>query len=170
MSDIQDKRPHKRQRNRQTLVCRACRARKVKCDRGTPCGPCQKTQSQCSYSSLNPISLPHHPLQDISGISTASPQLQSAASRPNYSSPLPAKSSGPIGEACQFFRHDGLQRQLEDGAAEQTQDPFVVNEPCMAGPPKSTNEFHRTKDGTFSKTRLFGRSHWMHSLSLSRVR
>lgn len=41
-----------RKRNRQTIVCRACRVKKTKCDRGMPCSACAKagTPQECHYS------------------------------------------------------------------------------------------------------------------------
>lgn len=39
-------------RRRPALSCAECRKRKVKCDRGKPCGPCSKTKSPtCTYRS-----------------------------------------------------------------------------------------------------------------------
>ncbi|WQF90173.1 Putative zn(2)Cys(6) fungal-type DNA-binding domain-containing protein [Colletotrichum destructivum] len=35
-------RPHRITRNRPTVSCSTCRARKLKCDRQQPCGACQK--------------------------------------------------------------------------------------------------------------------------------
>lgn len=41
-----------RKRNRQTIVCRTCRIKKTKCDRGLPCSACVKagTPQDCHYS------------------------------------------------------------------------------------------------------------------------
>ena len=47
----------KAKRNRQPLSCDACRLRKLKCDRQTPCAPCSKrgdaASSSCNYSKIN---------------------------------------------------------------------------------------------------------------------
>jgi hypothetical protein len=38
-----------KKRNRPTLSCVQCRARKIKCDRNTPCTSCDKTKIKCTY-------------------------------------------------------------------------------------------------------------------------
>ncbi|KAL7662723.1 Zn(2)-C6 fungal-type domain-containing protein [[Candida] zeylanoides] len=39
----------RRKRQRQMLVCEFCRRRKVKCDKGSPCGTCRKYGKVCHY-------------------------------------------------------------------------------------------------------------------------
>lgn len=39
----------RRKRQRQMLVCEFCRRRKVKCDKGSPCGTCRKYGKACHY-------------------------------------------------------------------------------------------------------------------------
>lgn len=54
MNDSDENQPPQsspRKRRRPALSCQQCRARKVKCDKEMPCGPCTKTYSslKCSY-------------------------------------------------------------------------------------------------------------------------
>lgn len=51
MEDNQSPSSIPRKRRRPALACEQCRRRKVRCDRGMPCGPCSKTNdaSACSY-------------------------------------------------------------------------------------------------------------------------
>ena len=163
MSDMQSPQPARRQRNRQTLVCRNCRNRKVKCDRGTPCGPCQKMKSHCSYGSLpigsprpTTVVIPHNVPARVSTIETPSTPSVGFNSFDTLSSLF----KHGVKEA-HVPRHQSLQPATPQSLQ---QDPFLVEEPCMAGAPTVISDVHRTTDGTFSKTRLFGRSHWMHAL------
>lgn len=159
----------RRQRNRQTLVCRNCRSRKVKCDRGTPCGPCQKTKSQCVYGLLSPAARSPMPLAAAQNVS-----LSTTTNTPVAIQPAPAPSDTVTFNSVGTISHylgDGASVMYDTTASQHPatpqslqQDPFLVEEPCLAGRPKTFTEFHRTSDGTFSKTRLFGRSHWMHAL------
>ncbi|KAL4935117.1 hypothetical protein BDV06DRAFT_135914 [Aspergillus oleicola] len=38
----------------ENIACHRCRQRKVKCDRGSPCSPCVKAGSSCSYAAAKP--------------------------------------------------------------------------------------------------------------------
>lgn len=42
-------------RRRPALSCLECRRRKVKCDRGDPCGQCVSIQTKCNYSSKHQV-------------------------------------------------------------------------------------------------------------------
>lgn len=58
MNTFRSSRPQRIKRNRQTVSCTACRARKQKCDRQQPCSGCQKrgVEVSCRYESLQKTS------------------------------------------------------------------------------------------------------------------
>ena len=132
----------KRRRRRPALSCEQCRRRKMKCDRGDPCIQCvQARNRECTYSNSSPAS-------------TAT--ITSLDTQPH------------IATAARFFADE------QSSSHHQTPN-SPPNFTIQAHPktPTSWGSFPSSQKpienpgkgfgGTFSKTRLFGQSHWMHS-------
>ncbi|KAL4269218.1 hypothetical protein AB1N83_003241 [Pleurotus pulmonarius] len=83
-------------RSRITVVCAECKRLKLKCDRRTPCGSCQKrdTVSRCIYSPAAAEKVDLHSLNNrLIQVETTLTQMTSGSSTPFVSSYPPA--SGP---------------------------------------------------------------------------
>ena len=170
MSDYQspESQQPRRHRNRQTLVCRSCRNKKIKCDRRVPCGPCQKSKSQCIYRSTRkspqPASLFNH---DVAP-SSASPRPNVFRSIDTLSDVISsAPHSSHVAVAHESSSTKRREHELHSAATQSPPqpDPFIVDEPCFTEEPSLITDVSPVPDGTYSKTRLFGRSHWMHALA-----
>lgn len=179
-----------RKRRRPAVACFECRRRKVKCDRNSPCAQCvQAGSATCTYSPdaarLSGKQQPGHtPLtpDSINGTSNIlvqrfgspveSANLDGAASVSTYHNSTLASSPNtvPLVEAPSWWHHDnrvsaaavsnealvGRIRRLEHkvAAANSSTLEHPVSEPVHV---------------TFSKSRVFGRAHWMsyfHSVCL----
>lgn len=69
-----------RKRRRKALSCYNCRRRKLKCDRGYPCGRCRESgrPDSCVYESL-PIETSHEPASSASDDDDTTPRAHTAA-------------------------------------------------------------------------------------------
>lgn len=175
MSDPPASRPTGRQRNRRMLVCRSCRTKKIKCDRTDPCGACQKTGTECSFASHGLLTT-----QSVAGSSTP-PASTAQFQLPKFTSlrSNDAQHNNNISSVEQVSSQASLQRHnnLSTAAQPRSYNPLphqsryssytTVSEssgPIYIG--RSTDNSTGSNislHGTFSKTRLFGQSHWMHS-------
>ncbi|KAK8063998.1 hypothetical protein PG996_008650 [Apiospora saccharicola] len=135
----------RRARRRSPKSCEQCRKRKLRCDRGLPCRPCKRSRGalQCFYS----------PETNRAAPSEAPQLLPQSASNPETQPDV-----GPILDAMkggrERFRTTGY--QPPDSA-----DPAKNSKPADLFPRP------HVRVGTLEtdKTRLFGRSHWVHALA-----
>ncbi|KAK7936073.1 hypothetical protein PG985_001568 [Apiospora marii] len=137
--------PARRARRRSPKSCEQCRKRKLRCDRGLPCRPCKRSRGalQCSYSP-----------ETKRAASFEAPQL---SAQPASNSET-QQDTGSILDAMK-----GGRERFRTAAYQppEAADPAKNN--------KSADLFPRphVRVGTLEtdKTRLFGRSHWVHALA-----
>ncbi|KAK0633184.1 hypothetical protein B0T14DRAFT_506057 [Immersiella caudata] len=140
-------RPRPQKRRRPALACEQCRARKVRCDRATPCNTCVRSSNpDCTYTplppqggpkerrSLSPASIPGRPPAPTPSDSIASLEIVSLEGRTKYL------------EQEHRFSNGAEQPKLHEG-------------PCSSEEGEKNFVPLRIR-GTMSKTRFFGHSHW----------
>lgn len=128
-----------------TESCEQCRKRKLRCDRGLPCRPCKRSRGalQCSYSP-----------ETKRAASVEAPRLSSQ----HASNPETTPDVGSILDAMKGGKARFCTTVYQPP---ETADLAKKNQP--------TDLFPRphVRVGTLEteKTRLFGRSHWVHALA-----
>ncbi|KAI0096867.1 hypothetical protein GGR51DRAFT_566931 [Nemania sp. FL0031] len=183
----------KRQRRRSAKSCEPCRARKIKCDRGLPCRPCLRSRASllCTYTSdhtLVPSGLEAHtsprpePILEETGTSAAAPAVSRNGDVP---SPIESPCHSQEDEAptpSLARRVDILERVLQTSEHDYRPNGSLKDlEARLARIEKrigASSSESRSSDklelriklprphlrAEREKTRLFGKSHWVHSL------
>ncbi|KAJ9368044.1 transcriptional regulator family: Fungal Specific TF [Paecilomyces variotii] len=176
MADIS---PATKKRRRPALACIECRRRKVKCDRNHPCRRCIRNSVDCAYAENPPVpkttrvsrrargeeavdaehtvgagahQSPDRPSigESIGGVHIRN--IRSTIRRiPARGSPSNGVQNEPVSEEPAVRTWEGSQPRTHAGGSKTSKAPShnaTVNSPIH---------------GTFSKTRVFGPSHWMSS-------
>ncbi|KAI0202915.1 hypothetical protein F4808DRAFT_61632 [Astrocystis sublimbata] len=185
--------PRKRQRHRAAKSCEPCRSRKIKCDRGLPCRPCLRSRASllCNYKPDTPASPKslqgHTPTQreneQEADVLSGTPATYRSEEVPNPLEPLSIVSEGqepPASSLSQrisvlenLFKQSGhescrntsskdlearisrIEQRINTSASQPNapdKSELRVKLPCPHLRPEH------------EKTRLFGKSHWIHSL------
>lgn len=181
-----------RKRRRPAVVCNECRRRKIACDRKAPCGQCVQYNSTCTYytpdfsprprtqsitatntytSSSSPISLETFrptevlPLGMFDDSSAPPPSVDDNAS--SAGALVNAQRTGPPAV------HATAIQNPRAAAAAATVSPVQNPTPTRTPESKQLSEAEQSLEtvkssrpplkGRFSKSRLFGQSHWMNS-------
>ncbi|KAG9254314.1 C6 zinc finger protein [Emericellopsis atlantica] len=168
--------PTHKKRRRPPLACEQCRRRKVRCDRNTPCNHCVRSQiKDCSYA---PAHVPpswrkkaqeqsqsQQPQKEIDG--KPAPILPAPPKDTENIVPASSDLSSIVGGSSTAPSSSGSSRDV-DRLAERVH--YLEEKLARFGLEKSPKE-PETNDpissdtliqqGTISKTRYFGRSHWM---------
>ncbi|KAI0878229.1 hypothetical protein GGS24DRAFT_14096 [Hypoxylon argillaceum] len=183
--------PGKRQRRRSTKSCEPCRARKIKCDRGLPCRPCLRSRASllCTYT-LNHIpssprpeahTSPHLDPREEDEIPTASPARLQSGDTPSpigtprisqdYDTTTPNLARRVIVLENLFQTSDNDSRH--NSSVKDLETRLARIEHRVGGSSsdsKSDKSDLRIKlprphlRAEHEKTRLFGKTHWVHSL------
>ncbi|KJZ79446.1 hypothetical protein HIM_00915 [Hirsutella minnesotensis 3608] len=172
-----------KKRRRPALACEQCRRRKIRCDRKSPCGHCDKARiASCTYIPTHvPASktkkLPSNndhglaaeafakrvPTQggDPEGDGHAvgegpKSRLASDPARPSTRS-APSSTAGSASESSNVEWLVARVHELEEKLARVVHIHDDVSSPQKHGPAELSKVF----TGTVSKTRYFGQTHWM---------
>jgi Fungal Zn(2)-Cys(6) binuclear cluster domain len=165
-----------RKRRRPALACFECRRKKIKCDRNNPCRQCTQNKSakcvygpDASYSNKQPVG--HLPSPVESGRRTpdaAAHQLVHSArnavprSSDHAAASTSSQKAAPLVEAPIWWDVDtGL--SVNGGANESVRNRTQRRDESPSrthGASREASTPERTRVN-FSKTRVFGRSHWM---------
>lgn len=149
MADITDPPPPKRRR-RPAKSCDACRARKVRCDQKTPCGPCTRARSapKCIYA---PDTI----------------RLPSPDATPEDASSLPSVAHTPasVGGGSEA---DELRRQIQQLQSRvNSLEGKVANSGRTVATPTGVLKVKpiqpRLRQAP-DKNKLFGANHWIHAM------
>ncbi|KAI1372391.1 hypothetical protein F4677DRAFT_432736 [Hypoxylon crocopeplum] len=139
-----------RRRRRLALACTECRRRKVACDRGNPCNNCAVRKSVCVYRGA--------PARGSSGVPP--PTLSATGSEHRRMTdvlPGTVRSEPETFSTAETAVHES-----------RTSGSDIIGHKVLLGHgDKSSRIFSRgpAKPGSrFTKSRLFGRSHWMNKL------
>jgi len=175
MSEVSAPLASSKRRRRPALSCVQCRARKVRCDRNSPCSQCVKTKCvQCIFAPLpqfawtsgRPSDIPASDASASVSASTTTTigglngHAPSAASSP--SGAHTPDSSASVQSLLQRVKH--LESQLDARKRHSDLDasravPLARSEPGQARKPYPVR-------GMQHKTRFFGQSHWMNGCDL----
>ncbi|KAK4240411.1 hypothetical protein C8A03DRAFT_13237 [Achaetomium macrosporum] len=162
-----------KKRRRPALACEQCRRRKVKCDRVSPCGPCQRSGLEvCTYrpewvktaekvNSGGPPSRENRDLDRETSISDWQRQLPAGVPPTAASVLLPVTAGHPQ-------IPDGLRPRSSAVSDASSADLRMPPERRMrlGGTGASTTDSERRSTpvrGSFLKSRFYGPSHWMNS-------
>ncbi|KAI3318998.1 hypothetical protein HD806DRAFT_525894 [Xylariaceae sp. AK1471] len=189
----------KRQRRRRpTKSCEPCRARKVKCDRGLPCKPCLRSRASllCTYKSEHLPTSSRSPNDSLSpqpdtvqeaGVLSDTPEASQSGNalgsldHPHTSrahDEATARISYQIStyeDACQIsedqLRKNSDLRDLETRLSKVEQ--------CLVGSSSESRPSDKSElqiklprphlRAEHEKTRLFGKTHWIHSLDQFKI-
>ncbi|KAI1746966.1 hypothetical protein F4782DRAFT_522836 [Xylaria castorea] len=185
--------PHKRQRRRPAKSCEPCRSRKIKCDRGLPCRPCMRSRASllCTYKPdhmpVSPGSQAHTPSQpdavEEAGVLPSTPRTFQSGDAPGSIEPLcvipedhePTTSSlshrvNALERLFQHSEYDSRQiSTLKDLEARLSRIEQRIGTSISEPRPPDKSELriklprpHLRPE--HEKTRLFGKTHWIHSL------
>lgn len=171
-----------RKRRRPALACSECRRRKIKCDRNNPCTQCVQSKcSSCIYTSetslpnrtlvnsrtqpanrLGEARQPTDPLDEHFLTPNSSPRTGCSDLSANLyleQSSRSEVSSGndTITEKLLQRIHD-LEQKLSDSQKPSRKSKITTEGDVQAS--LSTPSIHRMREAV-SKTRIFGRTHWM---------
>ncbi|KAI1271176.1 hypothetical protein F5Y07DRAFT_392946 [Xylaria sp. FL0933] len=146
----------KRQRCRPAKSCEPCRARKIKCDRGLPCRPCMRSRASllCTYKSdSRPISIRSQlqvsprldPILDDDDTLPTTPEKSQCGDVATLSEPLYLEA-----RLSRIEQQIGNSRASEAGPLDKSELRIKLPHPHL----RAEHE----------KTRLFGKTHWVHSL------
>ena len=181
-----------RRRRRPALSCLECRRRKIKCDQKNPCGRCTLKMLTCLFSPTAAMTTPRN-LQLEIGTLPPTPSSTNHASLDRTGNPRGVRSLNntsnqflmqaspetfPITEVPQLRRRPSLIRPAPgDPDTERTINCLVnrvqkleqilsessskatANLGCVSAIESAAQQLR----GTLSKTRFFGKSHWMTS-------
>lgn len=162
-----------RRRRRPAFSCVQCRARKVRCDRDSPCSQCVKTKSiECTYASVSRV--PHvglHPQPPAPSIPASTPTSTAPSTRgPVPSVPISSgaaqtpDSSPSVSSLLQRIKQ--LESQL-DAESRHSEPDSSRHGSVRAGEVDQPRKPCPVR-GTHHKTRFFGQSHWMNGSELVR--
>ncbi|KAI1349024.1 hypothetical protein F5Y01DRAFT_327824 [Xylaria sp. FL0043] len=184
----------KRQRCRSAKSCEPCRTRKIKCDRGLPCRPCMRSRASllCTYKSdSRPISTRSQPqvsprldpiLDDDDALPTTPEKSQcgdvATLSEPLCVSQANGSSTSSLSHRVavleQLLRQPGhnvrQNNSLKDLEARLSRiEQQIGNSRASEAGPSDKSELriklpHPHLRAEHEKTRLFGKTHWVHSL------
>ncbi|KAI3334662.1 fungal-specific transcription factor domain-containing protein [Ustulina deusta] len=184
----------KRQRCRPAKSCENCRARKIKCDRGLPCRPCMRSRASlpCTYKSDHvPLSSGSQaqssprrdPILDDDTILPSTPEKSQSGDVPSLIEPSSISRANDsstsslshrlsvLEQLCQQPGHDTRQaNSLKDLEARLSRIEQHIGNPKSSEPRPSDKAELRIKlphphlRAEHEKTRLFGKTHWVHSL------
>ncbi|KAI1427676.1 fungal-specific transcription factor domain-containing protein [Xylaria sp. FL1777] len=131
----------KRHRCRPAKSCEPCRARKIKCDRGLPCRPCMRSRASllCTYKS------------DHSDQSGSQPQNSPRLDPILDDDTLPSTPEKP-----QKARLSRIEQHIRNTKSSELRSPDKSELRIKLPHPHLRAEHE--------KTRLFGKTHWVHSL------
>ncbi|KAI1743865.1 hypothetical protein F4680DRAFT_456567 [Xylaria scruposa] len=179
--------PHKRQRRRPAKSCEPCRSRKIKCDRGLPCRPCMRSRASllCTYKPdhmpVSPGSQPDvveeagalsSPLRTFRGgdapgsteplcviPETHDPTTSSVSQRVSALERLFQNSGGDSRQTCSLQDLEARLSRIEQCIGTSLSEPLPSDksELRIKLPRPHLRPEHE-------KTRLFGKTHWVHSL------
>ncbi|EFX04036.1 c6 zinc finger domain containing protein [Grosmannia clavigera kw1407] len=128
-----------RKRRRPAVVCAECRRRKIACDRKTPCGQCALHNVECVYVT-GAVPPPYgRPVK-----APTSPVLQ-PGSGPDW----PDTDAADVKPSAESL--DAVSFGEEASGEPERYAASMTDQPSRFG-------------GRLAKTRLFGRTHWMHSM------
>ncbi|KAJ5917123.1 hypothetical protein N7466_010677 [Penicillium verhagenii] len=148
-----------RKRRRPALSCVSCRRRKVKCDRKTPCGQCMllPNSKSCTYTDDDCTILYEQSPRPDTEISPQVSKLESGILNQSRNSTC-GEHQAP-GEDVSLAQRESH----KDARPQQPQN----NIETIPSAPESQKQLSAPTSilGTMSKTRIFGRGHWMSSLS-----
>ncbi|KAI0460590.1 hypothetical protein F5B21DRAFT_510803 [Xylaria acuta] len=186
--------PRKRQRHRPAKSCEPCRSRKVRCDRGLPCRPCLRSRASllCTYKSdddmpVSPGSQAHTPTQpevaENAGVLPSTPRTCRSGDAPGSIEPVctiseahePTTSSlsrrvSVLEQLLQHSEHDSRQTSsLKDLEARLSRIEQRMSTSSSEPRPPDKSELRIKLPRPYlrpehEKTRLFGKTHWVHSL------
>ncbi|KAL6860643.1 hypothetical protein ACO1O0_004671 [Amphichorda felina] len=177
--------PPEKKRRRPALACEQCRRRKIRCDRNVPCSQCLRSKTaSCSYA-------PTHTPASWTRRSHKKPALAPAGQQPPIASaPSVGASSGDgsgpssVAKDASASASGSVSTSVSVPDAPDNVDWLVarvhhleeklskvVN---LGGPDENDHESPEgtqsslacPTNGTVSKTRYFGRSHWMNGTTL----
>ncbi|KAI6777768.1 Transcriptional activator protein acu-15 [Emericellopsis cladophorae] len=169
--------PTHKKRRRPPLACEQCRRRKVRCDRKSPCNHCVRSQiKDCSYAPAHtpsswkkkaenqsqsqqlqkeidrkPAPILPAPSKDTETANSAASDLLSIAGG-SSTAPSSSDSSRDVDRLVERIQY--LEEKLAGFGLSKSPEEAVT------GDPSSTGTLLQ-QGGTISKTRYFGRSHWM---------
>jgi hypothetical protein len=166
-----------RKRRRPALACEQCRRRKVKCDRASPCGPCQRSSlERCTYrpersrtvetiNSRGPPSRAGNPRSDgETSISDWQRQLTADVLPPTPPMLLPSSVNAGLPQLLP----DGLRPRssaISDGSSADSRMP-PQGAVRLGGTGASTTDSDRRSMpvcASFLKSRFYGPSHWLNA-------
>lgn len=168
-----------RKRRRPALSCEQCRKRKIKCDREYPCGQCQQSKTAtCSYSpdSVPPASSHVDKYQSsLPRLTDRSRDFETFPLHSEHISRLPGVvRSERRAPGVSRYSHTESETRSQQGLLDRIQNLekklASTNRDSMRHPKEKevvkTGFEQKELNGTVSKTRFFGSSHWMHSFGL----
>lgn len=179
-----------RKRRRPQLSCLECRRRKVKCDRTDPCGQCRQTKSKtCTYTygarqnqrdegsaEMDPVQSAH-PRPPSRGrgpyqVAAADTGPMDIVAKNDFLSEMLTPIGPPSNNSINNGRtvDDLLERvkHLEDklaSAGSESTDKRIEPVQTLGELCPFTSQNARGVRGNLAKTRFFGQSHWMGSLT-----
>ncbi|KAI0414679.1 hypothetical protein F5X98DRAFT_240783 [Xylaria grammica] len=184
--------PHRRQRYRPAKSCEPCRARKVRCDRGMPCRPCMRSRATllCTYKSDNtPDSSTSQPqasprLGPVSddGALPSTPEKSQSGDVPNSIDPLCTSQTRDSSSSSLSHRINVLEQVFQQSRQGSQQTNTLKDlearlsriEQRIAGSSFEVRSLDKSElriklprphlRPEHEKTRLFGKTHWVHSL------
>lgn len=155
-----------RKRRRPMLACFECRRRKIRCDRKHPCGPCVKSNcSTCAFREDATGTRPSNWGERTLGIDVAvQPSSPTGNHGAKYTAPLlsPPDQSDVLAKASISSSSPAESNGPRKAAAPSSKIPTAALEIPITEI-KADNS--QPLSGTISKTRVFGRSHWMNVLN-----
>ncbi|KAI0425465.1 hypothetical protein F5Y09DRAFT_346663 [Xylaria sp. FL1042] len=183
----------KRQRCRPAKSCEPCRTRKIKCDRGLPCRPCMRSRASllCTYKSdSRPVSSESQvqvsprldPILDDDILSTT-PEESQSGDGPGLSEPLCMSHANGSPTSSLSHRVSVLEQLLQRPGHDVRQsnsfkdlelrlsriEQQIGNSNSSESRPSDKSDLriklpHPHLRAEHEKTRLFGKTHWVHSL------
>jgi hypothetical protein len=154
--------PVQKKRRRPALACEQCRRRKVRCDRLAPCNHCSKSDApeQCKYVPI------HAPKQK-----KKKPRVPRSATTRTVSI-RPAVAPKPKGSQCSTEIIQSIPGSISaSGAVSETGEqlnerPASSIDEGSGDTGEDEGEDAAATSDNISRTRYFGRSHWMTGLGL----
>ncbi|KAI0533784.1 hypothetical protein GGR58DRAFT_95598 [Xylaria digitata] len=183
--------PRRRQRYRPAKSCEPCRARKVRCDRGMPCRPCMRSRATllCTYksdhahvSSVSRVQASPQPEPVLDDrVLSSTPEKSQNGDVPNSIEPLYISQAQDNSASSLSRRISVLEQVLQQSIqGSQKVDTLRDLEARLSGIEQRIGGSSglRTSDESelriklphphlrpeHEKTRLFGKTHWVHSL------
>ncbi|KAF4457385.1 N-terminal binuclear Zn cluster-containing DNA binding domain-containing [Fusarium albosuccineum] len=166
--------PVQKRRRRPALACEQCRRRKVRCDRLLPCNHCSKSvdPEQCTYVPV------HVPKQKKKQQAVPAATTHTVSIRPAIAiAPTPANSHCSTENTHPILRSSSASGPIfesgDTASTRWTESIQFLDEELEHQPESSVGEGNAEDEGEgpstsddVSRTRYFGRSHWMTGLGL----